>query len=41
MENLSELFGQYAFNDSMMQKRLPKETYKAWTLRWLAWWPTP
>ncbi len=29
MENLSELFGQYAFNDSMMQKRLPKETYKA------------
>ena len=29
MENLSELCGQYAFNDSMMQKRLPKETYKA------------
>ena len=29
MENPSDLFGEYVFNDSMMQKRLPKETYKA------------
>ena len=29
MENPSDLFGEYVFNDSMMQKRLPKETYRA------------
>lgn len=29
MENPSDLFGEYVFDDSMMQKRLPKETYKA------------
>ncbi len=29
MENPGDLFGEYVFNDSMMQKRLPKETYKA------------
>ena len=29
MENPSDLFGEHVFNDSMMQKRLPKETYKA------------
>ena len=29
MKNPCELFGEYVFNDSVMQKRLPKETYRA------------
>ena len=29
MPNPDEIFGAYVFDDSMMQKRLPKETYKA------------
>ncbi|MEG0126345.1 MAG: glutamine synthetase III, partial [Clostridia bacterium] len=29
MANPSEMFGELVFSDSVMQKRLPKETYKA------------
>ncbi len=29
MRNPCEMFGEYVFNDAVMQKRLPKETYKA------------
>ncbi len=29
MGNPCEVFGEYVFNDTVMQKRLPKETYKA------------
>ena len=29
MANPSEMFGEYVFDDSVMQKRLPKETYRA------------
>ena len=29
MKNSCEKFGECVFNDAVMQKRLPKETYKA------------
>ena len=29
MPNPDEIFGAYVFDDTMMQKRLPKETYSA------------
>lgn len=29
MSSISEIFGSNVFNDSVMQQRLPKETYKA------------
>ena len=29
MRNSCEMFGECVFNDAVMQKRLPKETYKA------------
>lgn len=29
MPTMDELFGSNVFNDAVMQKRLPKETYKA------------
>ena len=28
MKNVTEMFGSMVFNDSVMQSRLPKETYK-------------
>jgi glutamine synthetase len=29
MNNIPEIFGSLVFNDSIMKKRLPKDTYKA------------
>ena len=28
METIADYFGEYVFNDAVMQKRLPKETYR-------------
>ena len=47
--NISEIFGENVFNDTVMQERLPKKIYKelkqtiregrSLTWRWLMWWP--
>lgn len=51
MANIEELFGSSVFNDAVMQKRLPKDIYKALhktitdgtplTRRWPTSWQTP